>query len=227
MATRRIDRHEVRQRPYPSPTTDTRHFTSLTKINQWRNAWTACYKIVQDWPHVDYTRFHDVFQYWVPIINWIFESPINLHRYQATFQYCNETPGPKEIIQIYMGEMRTSDEKIPTFIIFNVYEFRKILTQYCADMARTNRLMVDEARGTINTLALDDAEMVLDPAEFFKTMTAWELLFIFTLHALAHWDTFDKYDHCHYDTHQYVRDSVFFKMSFYGQIVLHRYREDE
>lgn len=213
MADRPIDRHEIRRSARPS--------SNVGHINRWRDAWLACYQVVQDWPSVELTRFHDVFQVWISTLNWVFEHPIsNLERYEPTFYYCNENPGPKEIVQLYMGENRL-DDRIPVYVVFNLFEFRKIHRQYCANMTKSNRMLVDEARGTINVGSFDE-EYGGDPAAYFQNMTAWQLLFIFTLHALAHWDAYDKYDHCHYDSHMHVRDSPFFKLYFYGQIVYRR-----
>jgi hypothetical protein len=82
-------------------------------------------------------------------------------------------------------------------------------------MAKSNQMLMNEDRGTVSLSNFHEA----NPAEYFQTMMTWKLLFIYTLHAMAHWDAYDKYEHAHYDTHLYVRDSPFFKLYFYGQIV--------
>jgi hypothetical protein len=222
MATRPIDQHETRRRNF-SQSTESRRYQALTKINKWRDAWTACYRIVQDWPKADYLRFHDVFQQWVPIINWVFGYPIELRHYRFQFHYCTESPGPKEILHYYVGEMQCAN-RIPIHVVFNVLEFRKILEHYCSDMTRSNRMLVDEDRGTVNTMNFDERDFIEDPAEYFKTMTAWELLFIFTMHAMAHWDAYHSSNSCHYLRHDVVKTSPFYQMHFYGQIV---YQRDE
>lgn len=209
---RAIDQHEVRR-----PARSAHATTILTKMNRWRTAWSACYQLVEDWPNCDPKRFHPIFEKWVPILNWIFEKPIsNLERYDALFYYCNEPNGPKEIIQLYMDDNPLEDDTV-VHIVFNVYEFTLIHKQYCLNMCKNNQMLFNEARGTINLVSCQEYDT--NPAEYFQTMTYWQLLFVHTLHALAHWDTYDAYEHAHYDTHFHIRDSPFFKLHFFGRIV--------
>lgn len=205
---RPIDRHTVRKSNSRGP--------SLSKINQWRDAWIACYQIVEHLQNADIKRFHTIFEKWVPILNYIFHKPIaNLERYQAKFYYLNEPNGPKEVIQLYIEE-NPFEELTLVYVIFNLYEFNLIHQQFCLNMSKSNQMLVDQGKGTINLLCLNEYET--NPADYFKLMTCWHLLFIYTLHALAHWETYDKYEHAHYDTHTYLRDSPFFKIFYYGHL---------
>lgn len=194
--------------------------SSLSKVSKWRDAWTACYQVVEGMDATDLRHFHSIFEKWVPILNWIFENPIpNLERYEPIFYYCTDPGGPKEILQLYFGENRF-DERTTVNVIFNLFEFKAIHRLYCTNFSKSNQMLVNEARGTINMVSSDQYEH--DPAQYFQTMTTWQLLFIFTLHALSHWDAYDKYEHAHYDDHLYVRDSSFYKLYFYGQVIYHR-----
>ena len=208
---RPIDRHEINR---------TSNFRSISKINKWRDAWLACYRIVEEFTTVDIKQFHSIFERWVPILNWVFDRPIHpLDRYDAEFYYCNQPNGPNEIIKLYFDDDPKEEiDSIPVYVVFNVYEFQIIQKRYCLDYTKSNQMVFNEARGTVNLRAALENERY-NPAEYFQTMTCWHLLFIYTLHALAHWDTYNKYDNGHYDTHLYVRDSPFFKFHFYGQIV--------
>lgn len=209
---RPIDRHESRRNPT--------NIRSMSRVNKWRDAWSACYRIVEEFTVVDLKQFHTIFERWVPILNWIFDRPIHhLNRYEPIFFYCYQPNGPKEIIKLYMDE-NVIDEHIVVYIIFNVYEFTIIQRRYCLDYTKSNQMLYNEARGTVNLASMIENEQSnLNPAEYFQTMTCWHLLFIYTLHALAHWDAYDKYEHAHYDTHLNVRDSPFFKFHFYGQVI--------
>lgn len=207
---RRIDHHEVR-RP-------TGNYTAIqTKINRWREAWSACYQVIQEWEVCDLKKFHSIFEQWVPLLNTILDKPIpDLERYQVYFYYCNEPCGPKEILHLYIDE-NPLEEQINVHVVFNLREFNNFHSNYCGDMNKSNQMLVNEERGTINLAYANNYEC--NPAEYFITMAKWQMLFVYTLHALAHWDVYDKYEHAHYDTHMYLRDSPFFKIYFYGQIV--------
>lgn len=205
---RGIDHHEVRR-----PTGN----TTQTKLNMWREAWNACYQVIQQWDCCDLRRFHIIFEYWVPLLNIILNKPIpNLERYQVYFYYCTEPSGPKEIIHMYVDE-NPLDERMDVHIVFNVREFNALHSSYCCDLNKSNQLLVNEERGTINMAYSNNYEC--NPADYFKTMAKWQMLFVHTLHVLAHWDVYDKYDHAHYDTHLHLRDSPFYKVYFYGQVV--------
>lgn len=207
---RPIDHHETRSH--------LKKFKPTSKVKKWREAWSACYRVVEEYSYMDLKQFHKIFERWVPILNIIFENTIpKLDKYDPTFFYCNQANGPKEIIKLYMDE-NIVNGRITTYIIFNIYEFNIIHKQYCTEYAKSNQMNYNEARGTVNLTSLMESDQH-NPAEYFKLMSCWYLLFIYTLHALAHWDTYDKYDHGYYDTHSYVRDSPFFKFHFYGQIV--------
>lgn len=207
---RQIDRHESKRK--------SSNIRSMSRVNKWRDAWKACYCVVEEFTTVDLRQFHTIFERWVPILNWIFDRPIHrLDRYEPIFYYCNQPNGPKEIIKLYMDE-NVTDDQITVYIIFNIYEFLIIQRRYCLDYTKSNQMLFNDARGTVNLASMMENEQH-NPAEYFQTMTCWHLLFIYTLHALAHWDAYDKYEHGYYDSHLNVRDSPFFKFHFYGQIV--------
>lgn len=209
---RRVDQHEDRRRCRPSPT--------HSKIASWREAWTACYNVVSEWDSIDLKRFHFIFERWVSILNRVFDNPVRIEKYDFTLFYCDSPNGPKEIIHIYMNENQTPDGKTPTYVIFNLHEFRKVHAMYCTNYSKNNQMLVDESRGTVNMSS--ESGPCSRPAHYFKNLTTCQLLFIYTLHALAHLEVFDIYDHAHYDTHMYMRESVFFKIYFYGQIIWQR-----
>lgn len=214
---REIDQHEVRK---PGPTA-----VVHSKIAQWRDMWSACYRIVEDFFNGNDLRcIHQVLERWIPLMNHHLDRPIdNLDKYDMTLYYCDECNGPKEIIHLYMDETATLEGKLNVFVIVNLYEFRRIHRQYCQDFTRNNQMLVDEARGTINLSAasvlLEGLGGVANPASYFKNLTMWQLLFVYTLHAMAHLDVFDTYDHAHYDSHMYVKESPFYRMHFYGQVI--------
>lgn len=201
---RSIDRHENRKS------------TIDQKINMWREAWTLIYQVIQQWSHCDLKQTHLIFEQWIPILNFIFKKPINLNKYNLNFYYWNKPHGPKEIFHLYFEE-NTSNDQVNIHVIFNMHEFYLIHKQFCTSMSKTNKLIINEARGTIDLNYSMEQEK--SPAQYFQTMTMWQMLFIFVLHALAHWETYDKYEHAYYDTHMYVRDSPFYKLYFYGQVL--------
>lgn len=203
---RPIDSHEIRRSVSERP----------NKINQWRDAWLACYDIVCDWQNVELHHFHVILEKWVPIINLIFGNQIKLGRYEPFFCYNNNASGPKEILHLYIDNSLL-EEKSEAYIIFNVFEFTSIQRQYCLDMSRSNQMLVDEARGTVNLNHFIEHES--SPADYFRIMTTWQLLFVYTVHLLSHWDTFDKYDNSDYENHMLLRESPFSKLYFYGQMV--------
>lgn len=205
---RSIDKHEIR-RPHTRAKT-----LVLTKINKWRNAWTSCYEIVSEWQRCDLKQFHFIFERWVPILNWIFENPIPLNNYETHFYYHSEPNGPKEVVHIYMDPY---EKNCRAHVIFNLYEFNIIRKKYYQHVSKSNNMLVDEARGIVNLSFHKEQEK--NPAEYFQTMTTWQLLFVYTLHALAHWQVFQETGHQHYDSHLNVRESPFFKLYFYGQIM--------
>lgn len=140
------------------------------------------------------------------------------------FYYSNDTNGPKEIFQLYFDENRI-DNVIGGRVIFNLHEFQMQLRHFCDDLSKNNQLLVNHARGTINLSLMDNCER--SPAQFFQTMTTWQLLFVHFMHAMAHWDTYDQYEHANYDTHAHVRNSAFFKLYFYGRMYTRRLTEDQ
>lgn len=211
---RPIDKHESKR--------NASNIRSISRVNKWRDAWWACFRVVEEFTSADVKQFHSVFERWVPIVNWIFGRPIHrLDRYEPVFFYCNHPNGPNEIIKLYMDENSMDDDCIKVYVIFNEYEFKIIQKRYCLDYTRSNRLLYNEARGTVNLATCTENDQS-DPAEYFQVMTCWQLLFIYTLHALAHWDTYDKYENGYYDSHLKVRDSPFFKFHFYGQVVVRK-----
>lgn len=81
-------------------------------------------------------------------------------------------------------------------------------------MSKSNNILANKSRGIVNLSSFSEHES--SPAECLKNATCWHLLFIYTMHALAHLETYENYDHAHYNTHMYVKDSPFYKMYFYG-----------
>ncbi|GFQ64449.1 uncharacterized protein TNCT_125251 [Trichonephila clavata] len=206
---RSIDHHES-QRPRPS--------AGLSRVTKWRDAWTACSTVVEGFSPTNLKNFHLVFGQWVSILNWIFGNPIHpLRQYVPYFYYCNEPNGPKEILHMYMDPTIGENNERFIHIFFNLYDFNKIRRDYCDNVNRNNHMLVDEARGTINFSVLE--ETIHNPAEYFQHITTWQMLFLYTLHLMAHWDTYDKYNHAHYDTHMRLTDSEFYNLYFYGQLV--------
>ncbi|GFR31672.1 uncharacterized protein TNCT_58531 [Trichonephila clavata] len=66
---RSIDHHES-QRP-PGQTS-----VGLNRVTKWRDAWTACFTVVEGYSSSNLKSFHLVFGQWVSILNWIFGNPI-------------------------------------------------------------------------------------------------------------------------------------------------------
>lgn len=226
MNERPIDRHESKRKWFSrndEPERKKSHIArplAVSKVNTWIDAWTACYEAVQEYTHLDLKQFHTVFEHWVPILNWIFEKPIfHLENYEPYFYYCNQQNGPKEIIQLYM-EQNYKEGGTTVHVIFNIYEFDKLHKQFCEQISQSNQLLFNEARGTVNLSSLIDEDR--NTAEYFRIMTGWQLLFIHTLHALAHWDIYDKYRHSHYDTHLYMKESPFYKFYCCGDMVIRK-----
>ncbi|GBN13098.1 hypothetical protein AVEN_257681-1 [Araneus ventricosus] len=209
---RSIDHHES-QRPPTRPST--------SGVAKWRDAWTACSYVVEGYSSTNMKNFHIIFGQWVSILNWIFGNPIHpLKQYIPFFYYVTEPNGPKEILHMYMDPNIGENDERFIHIFFNLYEFNKLRRDYCDNMNRNNSMLVDEARGTINFSIMEDT--MHNPAEYFKHVSTWQLLFLHTCHLLAHWDTYDKYQHANYDTHMRLRESEFYNLYFYGQLVYHQ-----
>lgn len=209
MTEREIDSHQSKRRKL--------HARPSSKINHWISAWTACYEIAQDYSHLDIRQFHSIFEHWVPILNWIFEKPIaDLDRYEPYFYYYNQPNGPKEIIQLYM-EPNLVESGTIVHIIFNMYEFNLIHKRSCEQLSKSNQLLFNEARGTVNLSTLLEEDY--NTAEYFETMTRWQLLFIYTMHAMAHWHVYEMYQHAHYDTHLHMKESPFYKFYCCGDVI--------
>lgn len=207
----------MNERPIDTHESKRRRVGGRSKVDQWIHAWTACYEIVQDYSHLDLKDFHTIFERWVPLLNWIFDKPIrHLDTYEPYFYYCLEPNGPKEIIQLYMEPDLTEGGTL-VHIIFNMHDFLNIHKRSCDQLSKSNQLLFNEARGTINLSTLLDEDC--QTADYFQSMTCWQLLFIYTLHALAHWDTYDSYKHAHYDTHQYMKESPFYKFHCCGDLI--------
>lgn len=207
---RRIDHHDS-QRP--------RHNSAvLNHVGKWRDAWSACNFVAEDYTAKDLQNFHIVLSQWIPILNWIFGDAIdNLDQIVPWFYYCNEPHGPKEILQFFMEPNIRENGERHMHIVFNLYEFINIRDNYCANMSRNNHMLVDEARGTINFSVIDEEQG--NPAEYFKHMTTWQMLFMYTMHFMAHWDTYERYNHANYDTHLNMKQSKFYNLYYHGKLV--------
>lgn len=189
-------------------------------MNEWIEAWTACYEVVQGSTDVQLQNFHTVFEHWVPLLNWIFKKPIfHLENYEPYFYYCKQPNGPKEIIQLYF-EPNYLEGNTTVHVVFNLYDFNALFQKVLLHLSEMNQTLCNEARGTVNLSSLMDEER--NTAEYFKQMTCWQLLFIFTLHALAHWNVYDIYKHAHYDTHQCMKESPFYKFYCCGDVVVRK-----
>ncbi|GFY66930.1 uncharacterized protein TNIN_179591 [Trichonephila inaurata madagascariensis] len=212
---RRIDRHEDRR--------VCRATLSSSKIPIWRDMWTQCFEIVKDFPTADLKQSHGVMEMWITIMNQSLDFPIRDigERYNFVYFYCDEPNGPKEVIHLYFDENTTEEGKITVYVIFNLYEFRKIHRNYCLNYTKNNQMLVDEARGTVNLTAYYEGGRS-NPAHYFQNLITWYLYFIFVLHAMAHLDTYDKFDHAQYDTHVHLKESPFFKIYFYGRVTFGR-----
>jgi hypothetical protein len=204
---RTIDHHESQKQ--------TR--VNASRLLKWRDAWNACYNVVEGYSSTSLKSFHSVIGQWMSILNWVFGNPIHpLRHYIPFFYYCGEPHGPKEILHAYIDPNVGENGERYVHIVFNLYAFNKIHREYCDNTNRCNTMLVDEARGTINFSLLE--ETTHNPAEYFKHMSTWQLLFLFTVHLMAHWDTYDKYQHANYDTHMRVRESEFYNLYFAGNI---------
>lgn len=193
--------------------------TSSNHVGTWQDAWTICRDIADKYSATEFHQIHMVLAEWIPMLNVIFGRPIkDLENYNLTFYYLFEPNGPKEIFTSYAetNKRKTPDERKGFHVVFNLYEFNATLNSYCDNVCRNNN-MVDEARGTINFTLLD--ETCHNPAEYFRHNTTWQMLFIYTCHFLAHWETFQNYHHAHYDNHDKMQKSPFFNLFHYGEIV--------
>lgn len=190
---------------------------NVNRLLKWRDAWTACYNVIENYSSPNLRGIHTVIGQWISILNWVFGNPIHpLRQYVPFFYYCGDPNGPKEILHAYMDPSTGENGERFIHIVFNLYEFNKLHRNFCNNTNRECNMLVDEARGTINFSMLE--ETTHNPAEYFKHMAIWQLLFLFTIHFMAHWDTFDKYQHASYDTHMRVRESDFYNLHFAGTI---------
>lgn len=213
MGERPIDRHESKR-------SKLNRSAAAGKVNQWMDAWTACYEAVQNYSNVDLRNFHRIFEHWVPLLNWIFQKPIlHLEDYEPYFYYCTQPNGPKEIIHLYM-EQNLVEGGTTVHVVFNLYEFTLLHKKFCEEFSKSHQTLCNEARGTVNLSSLMEEER--NTAEYFQKMTCWQLLFIHTLHALAHWDVYDKYRHAHYDTHLCMKESPFYKFYCCGDVLIRK-----
>ncbi|GFR14651.1 uncharacterized protein TNCT_490031 [Trichonephila clavata] len=196
---RSIDHHESQSPPG-------RTSAGSNRVTKWRDAWTACFTVLEGYSSTNLKNFHLVFGQWVSILNWIFGNPIRpLRQYVPYFYYCKEPNGPKEILHMYMDPNVGENNEHFIHIFLNLYELNKIRRDYCENVNRNNPMLVDEARGTINFSVLEDT--INNPAEYFQHISTWQMLFVHTLHLMAHWDTYDKNQHANYDTHMQFKDS--------------------
>lgn len=189
---------------------------SYSRLNQWRDAWSVCFDYVDLFTATEFEKFHQIFEIWVPILNRTFGSPIDLDRYEFSFYLCNQPKGPKEVLHLYCEDNPTEEGKTCVYVVFNLFKFRETLRKYSLNYSQNNQLLVDEGRGSINFAG--SSTIACRPAYHFESLHTWLAFFAYTLHALAHLDTFDRYDTCNYHSHSHVRDSVFFKVHFFGSV---------
>ncbi|GBN65590.1 hypothetical protein AVEN_112027-1 [Araneus ventricosus] len=189
----------------------------------WRDVWTQCFEVIKDYPTADLKKSHRIVGQWMSIMNQYLDFPIRdiAERYNFVYFYNEDSTGPKEIIHLYFDENQSADGKTNVYIIFHLTEFRKIHRNYCTNYTKNNHMLVDESRGTINMSAYYDAGGT-NPSHYFLNLMTWYFYWIFLLHAMAHLEVYDKYDHAQYDTHGHIKDSRFFKIHFYGQVIVGR-----
>lgn len=212
---RRIDKHDERQ--------ICRTNLSTSKVPLWRDIWTQCFEVIKDYPTADLKKSHQIIGPWMTIMNQNLDFPIRdlADRFKFIYFYSEDPVGPKEIIHLYFDENQNIDGKTTVYIIFNLNDFRKLHRNYCSNYTKNNIMYVDEARGTVNMTSYYDGGGS-NPSHYFQNLMTWYFYWIFLLHAMAHLEIYDKYDHAQYDTHLRIRESIFFKIHFYGQILVSR-----
>lgn len=207
---RGIDHHDSRA---PS-----RAFTTVNRVARWRDAWTACMYTAENYSAKNIKSFHLVLSQWIPLLNYMFGGPIMLKNYILIFYYCREPNGPKEVFQFYVESTIREKGVRVMHIVFNSKAFETVVENYCSNVSRNNHMLVDDGRGTINFSVME--ETVHNPAEFFHYTTTWQMLFLYTLHFMAHWDLFHKSNHANFDTHARLNESEFYNMYYHGQLIV-------
>lgn len=210
---REIDKHE-RVRPSKSKQ------SNQTKIEMWRKAWMRCQSSVEQWENFDLREIYCILERWIPILNKSFNNPLSrLDKYQITMYTYEYQNGPKEIFQLYVEDTPNPQNIKVVYIIFNLCEFMKILKSVLESLSGKNNMYMDEARGTINLFSNTDGyKSKLQKASYHKKRITCYLLFIYTLHALAHLHIYSIYKHAHFNNHKYLSNSLFFKLYYSGYI---------
>lgn len=208
---REIDKHE-RVRPSKSKP------SNQTKIALWRKAWMRCQSAIEQWENFDLREIYYILERWIPLLNKTFNNPFSrLDKFQITMYSYEYQNGPKEIIQFYTNDTPNPENIKIVYGIFNICDFLKILKSTLESLSGKNNMYMDEARGTIN-LDMNGHKSKLQHATYHKKRITSYLLFIYTLHALAHLHIYSIYKHAHFDNHKYLNNSPFFKLYYSGYI---------
>ena len=208
---REIDKHE-RVQPLKS------NRLNQTKIDMWRKAWMKCMSSIEQIENSDLENLYYVLGRWIPILNKSFDSPLShLDKYQIIMYCYDHQNGPQEIIQFHVDDSPNPENLKYTYMIFNANEFNKVLKFILNCLGGRNNMYVDEARGTINIFdSTTRFGSKGQHAVYHKKRIIRYLLFIYTLHALAHLHIYSIYKHGHYDNHKYLTSSPFFKLYYSG-----------
>lgn len=188
----------------------------VNRVQAWKDAWFLCMQTLGNFDSTDIDNFHLIIERWIPLINKAHDNPITrLNEYEVSFYYLRQPVELKEILCAFFGEVPIND-RIPLYIIFNVYYFKKIFQQYCNIYASKNQMNVDLDRGTVNLWEGRDFKM--NTADYFKINATWQFLFILIHHMLAHIDIYEKAGSARYHRHDAMHTSPFFKLSIHGKI---------
>lgn len=188
----------------------------INRVQAWKDAWFLCMQTLGSFDSSDIDHFHLLIERWIPLINKAHDNSItHLNEYEASFYYLRQPVGPKEILYAFFGEIPIND-RIPLYIIFNVYYFKKIFHQYCNIYASKNQMNVDLDRGTVNLWESRDFKM--NTADYFKINATWQFLFILIHHMLAHIDIYEKVGSARFHRHDAIHTSPFFKLCIHGKI---------
>ena len=188
----------------------------VNRVQAWKDAWFLCMQTLGNFDASDISNFHLLIERWIPLINKAHGNPITqLSEYDASFYYLRQPAGPKEILYAFFGEVPING-RIPLYIIFNVYYFKKIFQNYCVVYLDKPQMNVDLDRGTVNLWEGRDFKM--NTADYYKINTTWHFLFILLHHMMAHIDLYEKMGSARFHRHDSIHTSKFFKLCIHGKI---------
>ena len=211
---RGIDKHEPVVKRFKPNT------SNHTKINVWRKAWLKCQSSIEQWGDLELKNIDYVLERWIPILNKTFDNPLSdLHNYEIFLYIYENQNGPREIITFWVNDKPNPRNVTYVYIIFNSNEFRKVVKYVLECLDGKNDMYVDEARGTINISHGDsECRSRTDHAIYHRIRIIRYLLFVYTLHGLAHLHMYSIYKHSFFDNHKYLSNSPFFKLYYSGYI---------